>query len=722
MEPQSIVQVVVDAPLSGSFSYLSPWPLAPGQRVRVPFGSRVLCGVVVTATVQDVNPSKLRSIEAVLAGLPPLPQAFLDLVHFAADYYHYPLGQTLFTALPTSLREPREISPLDQRSYSLNVAGLQAVPPARQRARLALWQALQQPLSLSQAKEVTPQAVKLLREWELAGQLERCELAPPDLLVTPGPALTEEQQQVLQELRASQGFQPFLLHGITGSGKTEVYLQGIADQLRQRQQVLVLVPEINLTPQLISRFISRFPASHIVVQHSQLADKERLHGWLDAWQGRVDIVIGTRLSVFIPLPRLGLVIVDEEHDGSFKQQDGLRYHARDLAVWRARQMGVAVVLGSATPSLESMANVAAGRYRRLRLTRRAHGAASLPQIHLLDVRRQKLAEGLAEGVVLALRQRLQRGEMSLVFINRRGFAPVLACTDCGWTSGCSRCSAKLVLHLLARKLCCHHCGWEQAIPHACPDCGNPDIKPLGEGTQRLESALKRMLPAARVLRIDRDTTSRKQAWDEVYRQVHAGEVDVLVGTQMLAKGHDFGALSLVVALNADGGLYSADYRASERLFAQLMQVAGRAGRADVSGEVLIQTCWPEHELYQALVRHDFDDYAQTLLEERRKAGFPPSVFQALLRADSVSQDKAMAFLQEVRQCMQRAASEVQISGPAPALMARLANRERAQLVLETSQRALLHRFLDQYLPLVKEIAKHHSRELRWSLDVDPQEL
>ena len=425
------------------------------------------------------------------------------------------------------------------------------------------------------------------------------------------------------------------------------------------------------------------------MQHSHLADGERLKGWLDGWQGRADVVIGTRLSVFTPLPRLGLIVVDEEHDGSFKQQDGLRYHARDLAIWRARRAAVPILLGSATPSLETMANVEAGRYRRLSLSRRAWRgqAAGCP---LGRRAAAKLAEGLSEPVIEALRQRPARGEMSLVFINRRGFAPVVACTDCGWTSGRPRCSAKLVVHLLERKLRCHHCGWEEAVPRSCPDCGNPDIKPLGEGTQRLESALTRLFPTARILRIDRDTTSRKEAWDDIYRKVHAGEVDMLVGTQMLAKGHDFGTLSLVVALGADGGLYSADFRASERLFAQLMQVAGRAGRAD-AGEVLIQTQWPDHELYQALARHDFDGYANTLLDERRIAGFPPCAYQALLRADSPSLEQATAFSPR-RGLAEPLSAQVLISGPAPALMVRLANRERAQLVLEAPQRQALHAF------------------------------
>ncbi|UTH74932.1 primosomal protein N' [Chromobacterium sp. IIBBL 290-4] len=726
MNGSDLVQVAIDVPLSGTFSYLTQSAVMPGARVRVPFGNRLVCGVVVTPIpgegVEALDASKLKRIEMVLDGLPPLPDEFLQLVRFASSYYHHPLGQTLFTALPTGLRDPKNPSRLDKRPFALSAGGLAEAPPARQKARLALWQAMQDgPLTLEAAKAVTPQAGKLLSAWLAEGLAERVSPEPVPLRLGDAPELKDEQAQALAALRAQPGFQPWLLHGVTGSGKTEVYLQLIADHLAARRQALVLVPEINLTPQLIDRFASRFPASRIVVQHSHLADGERMHGWLDAWHGEADVVIGTRLSVFTPLPRLGLIVVDEEHDGSFKQQDGLRYHARDLAIWRARRAGIPVLLGSATPSLETVANVEAGRYRKLALNRRAHGSARLPDVRLVDTRRKKLAEGLSEPVLEALKARLARQEMSLVFINRRGFAPVVACTACGWTSGCPHCSAKLVVHLMERKLRCHHCGWEEPVPRACPDCGDPDIKPLGEGTQRLESALQRMLPEARVLRIDRDTTSRKDAWDEVYRKVHAGEVDILVGTQMLAKGHDFGTLSLVAVLGADGGLYSADFRASERLFSQLMQVAGRAGRAEAAGEVLVQTQWPDHPLYHALVAHDFDGYAASLLDERRQAGFPPGVFQALLRADCPELAQATAFLRQARDLLEPLAEGVLISGPAPALMARLAQRERAQLVLESPQRGALHRLLDQLQPVLDGLAKSHGRALRWSLDVDPQD-
>ncbi len=717
-------QVLVDVPLFGAFTYLSHFDVMAGQRVVVPFGKRQLCGVVVTGIPPEgVDESRLKSIIRPLEGLPPLPADFLRLVSFASAYYHYPEGQTLFTALPTALRDPKDIRLVDERLFGLTDAGLAEAPPARSRGRLALWQAMQDgPVSLAAARELYAQAGKWLAEELDAGRVERVEPEPTPLTVGNTPPLTGQQAAALEQLYAAPaGYSAWLLHGVTGSGKTEVYLQWIARLLAAGRQVLVLVPEINLTPQLINRFLLRFPASRIAVQHSNLADGERLRGWVDAWQGRADVVIGTRLSVFTPMPRLGLIVVDEEHDGSFKQQDGLRYHARDLAVWRAREAGVPVLLGSATPSLETMANVEAGRYRRLVLDKRAHGAASLPRVGLIDTRRLRLQDGLSPQVMSALEARLAKQEMSLVFINRRGFAPVLACTDCGWTSGCPRCSTRLVLHLRERQLRCHHCGWEETVPPACPECGAPDIKPLGEGTQRLETALAHRFPQARILRIDRDTTQRKQAWDEIYRSVNAGEVDILVGTQMLAKGHDFGNLSLVTVLGADGGLYSADFRAAERLFAQLMQVAGRAGRADAPGEVLVQTQWPDHPLYQALIRHDFDGFARHLLSERRQLGFPPAAYQAMLRADAPALQDASRFLTAVRAAAESLAEGVLVSGPAPALMVRLANRERAQLVLESSSRQALHAFIDQLLPLAEAEARRQSRGLRWSLDVDPQE-
>ncbi|MGL6070604.1 primosomal protein N' [Craterilacuibacter sp.] len=725
MDTFETVEVLLDVPLHGTFTYLAPAALAPGTRVEVNFRGRKQCAVVSSGVVSPaLDPAKIKPVAGVFDELPPLPAALLRLIDFVAAYYHYPKGAALFTALPTALRVPQAARLADRRLWGLTTVGLAEAPPPRQRARLALWQALQGgALPLAALRAVSMQAGKVLAQWQEEGKAERVLPALPELAVAAGPGLNQEQQAALDAISASFGhFQSWLLQGVTGSGKTEVYLRLIECALAAGRQVLVLVPEISLTPQLLQRFAGRFPATRIAALHSSLADGERLEAWVDAWQGRAGIVIGTRLSVFVPLPALGLIVVDEEHDGSLKQQDGLRYHARDLAIWRARDAGVPIVLGSATPSLETVANAEAGRYRRLYLRERAHAGAVLPAVHLVDTRLLRLTDGLSEPVVAALQKRLQRREMSLVFINRRGYSPVLACPQCGWTSGCKRCSSKLVLHLMQRVLRCHHCGWEEAVPRVCPDCGNLDIQPLGEGTQRLESAIQRLLPEARVLRIDRDSTRSKDAWDEVYRKVHAGEVDILIGTQMLAKGHDFGALSLVLVLGADGGLYSADFRAGERLFSMLMQVAGRAGRAGLRGEVLVQTQWPEHPLYLSLVAHDFDGFAIRELAARRDAHFPPLIFQALLRADAHAAHEADAFLQQVKDEAGAWAGPVALFGPAPATMARLAGRERMQLVIECADRRALHQFLDSLLPVLAGLGRKAARGLRWSLDVDPTEM
>ena len=717
--PPVIVQVAFDVPLDRVFDYLAPRPLPAGVRVLAQFGPRKLVGVVVGQVA--ASPHQLRPLLAVLDELPPLPDDWLALTRFAARYYHYPLGQTLFTALPTALRNPPRRALAMPPVYALSEAGAAWQPPARAARQLALWARLRQgPLALDdEARALHPQAGKLLREWLAAGWLAQVTPAQAAMTVSPGPALTDEQREVVDGLSWA-GFSATLLDGITGSGKTEVYLQWIAQALAAGRQALVLVPEINLTPQLEARFRARFPHTPTVCLHSNLADGARAQAWLAAWEGRARLVIGTRLAVFTPLPELGLIVVDEEHDGSFKQQDGLRYHARDLAVWRAQQAGAPVVLGSATPSLESVAAVQAGRYRHARLTRRA-SAAALPQIHLLDIRRQLLDEGLSAAAWQALADGLAAGETSLVFINRRGWAPVLACVDCGWLSSCPHCAARLVLHWHDRRLQCHHCGHHEAIPHACPSCGNPDLKPLGQGTQRIEAALRRQFPQARIARIDRDTVSRRDAWAEIDRQVRAGELDILVGTQMLAKGHDFPSLSRVVALNADGGLYSADFRAEEHLFALLTQVAGRAGRGALPGQVWVQTQFPDHPLYLALREHDVAGFAQRLLEERASAGYPPAVFQALLRADAPELDTAMAFLREVRQYA-ACHGDVLSLGPAPASMARLAGRERAQLLLQAERRAPLHAALSALRAGLDDWARPFGSALRWSLDVDPQEL
>ncbi|THF60743.1 primosomal protein N', partial [Pseudothauera nasutitermitis] len=535
------------------------------------------------------------------------------------------------------------------------------------------------------------------------------------------PALTDEQAGVLAEFeRAPPGFAAWLLQGVTGSGKTEVYLRLAERTLRAGRQVLMLVPEIALTPQLEARVAARFPAAEVVSLHSGLAEGARSRGFVRALEGHADLVLGTRLAVFAALPRLGLILVDEEHDASYKQQEGVRYSARDLAVWRARQRGVPVVLGSATPSLESWQHARGGRYRHLRLERRAL-ASELPTVRCVDTRRLKLDEGLSPALCKAIEARLERGEQSLVFLNRRGYAPVLSCPACGWVSTCPHCTANLVVHLADRRLRCHHCGCDGPIPHACPSCGNQDIQPFGRGTQRIEARLGERFPQARILRVDRDSARTRAQWENLLAAIAGGEADILVGTQMMAKGHDFPRLTLVGVVGADASLHAADFRAPERLFQQLMQVGGRAGRAHLAGEVLIQTEYPAHPLYQCLARHDFDAFAALELEERRQAGFPPLTHQAMLRADAPALDAAVEFLRAAaRLAAERAPAGLRVYDPVPMRMTRLARRERAQLLVEADARAPLQAFLGEWLAALR--ALRTPRELRWNVDVDPLEV
>ena len=664
----TIVRVALDVPLHRCFDYLAPDASADdiGCRVRVPFGRRSVIGVIVELPDDSAYaPAQLKQVEAILPE-PRLPADWFRLTEFCAAYYQAPLGEVMLSTLP---------------------AGLRRVDPPKAREP-------------KPAKEVP--------------------------LPTLAPELTAEQQAALATVREhADGFSPFLLFGVTGSGKTEVYLSLIADALAKGGQVLVLVPEINLTPQLEARVAGRFPAAGLVSLHSELTEAARLRNWQAAFSGQARIVLGTRLSVFAPLPDLALIIVDEEHDPSFKQQDGMRYSARDVAVFRAHERKVPIVLGSATPSLETWANATAkemrGRYKLLTLKERAIEQARLPSVERIDLRKEKTEEGLSGILLEAIEKRLARGEQSLVFLNRRGYAPVLACTACGWISNCKRCAANLVLHMADRRLRCHHCGYESGVPRTCPTCGNQDIHPFGRGTQRLEEFLAERFPKARILRADRDVAKSRKQWEVLVEKIHAGEADILVGTQMLAKGHDFPKLTLVGVVGADAALFAADCRAPERLFAQLMQVAGRAGRAQLPGQVLIQTQYPDHPLYAAIVKHDYPAFASTQLAERKVAGFPPYSHQAMLRAEAPKMADAIAFLATARAWPEIAAHPaVALYDPVPMRMARLANLERGQLLVECASRPALQAFLTAWQPVLDGI-RSPSR-LRWHLEVDPLEF
>ena len=669
-----IVRVALDVPLYRYFDYLVPGDEQVtaadiGRRVQVPFGRRTMIGIIVDLPpTSDLPNEQLRPIETVLHDLPRLPDAWLRLTEFCAGYYHAPPGQVMLSTLPVALRSPK------------------SAKGARRLARPATSAAGGQAL----------------------------------------PALRAEQEAALAAIhQAGPGFHSFLLHGVTGSGKTEVYLRLIESSLLAGKQALLLVPEINLTPQLEARVAARFPSVALVSLHSGLGEAARQRNWQAALTGTARIVLGTRLAAFTPLPELGLIIVDEEHDPSFKQQDGVRYSARDLAVFRARQLAIPIVLGSATPSLESWANATAGvgrsRYQLLSLRERAVAGARLPLVRRIDTRLDRAENGLSAALRAALAQRLECGEQSLLFLNRRGYAPVVGCPACGWTSGCPRCAAHLVLHLRDRCLRCHHCGFAVPVTKACPTCGNQNLIAFGRGTQRLEATLAEIFPQARVLRVDRDSASTRRQWEALAARIDGGQADILVGTQMLAKGHDFARLTLVGVIAPDAALFAADWRAAERLFAQLMQVAGRAGRAERPGEVLIQTQFPEHPLYQALIEHDYPAFAAVQLAERRQAGFPPYAYQAVLRAEAREMGEALAFLATARAAaLEVDSAAVTAYDPVPMRLARRANRERAQLLVESGSRRALQAFLSTWQ--LRLVALKLPAQLSWHLEVDPLEL
>ena len=658
-----ILRVALDVPLPRLFDYTVDAVTQEdvGRCIRVPFGNGEKIGVIV-ALADTSEHAKLKQAGEILRALPALPADWLALTEFCSRYYQHPLGEVMALALPPQLRRGK-------------------LPAVRK-----------------------------------AKPIQVIEQAAPQL-----PELLPEQASAVAAVAADFGrYAAFLLHGVTGSGKTEVYLRLIEQTLAQGRQALMLVPEIALTPQLESRVAARFPNALVFSAHSGMTEGARSRGFIAALDGRADIVLGTRLAVFSPLPRLGLIVVDEEHDASFKQQEGLRYSARDVAVWRAHQCAVPIVLGSATPSLETFFHAGSGRYRLLELSRRAV-ALEMPTVRCIDTRREKLQDGMSSALLAALEVRLARSEQSLVFLNRRGYAPVLACPACGWVSRCSRCAANLVVHLADRRLRCHHCGLEEIIPKHCPGCGNLDIHPFGRGTQRLEEALAARFPNARILRVDRDSASTPKKWQALLETIHEGRADILVGTQMLAKGHDFPRLTLVGVVGADAALFAADFRAPERLFSQLMQVGGWSGRAALPGEVLIQTEYPTHPLYQALEAHDYPRFANSQLGERRAAGFPPFVFQVLLRAEARQLDDALAFLKVAAATARELLPEgVSLYDPVPMRLYRVMALERAQLLAESMSRPALQAFLARWVSRL--YLQKAPRDLRWHIDVDPLEF
>jgi primosomal protein N' (replication factor Y) len=730
---EKILRVAVPSPLYRRFDYLAPEGgpeiarLRPGIRVRVPFGRSQQIGVVLEIRDDSpVPPESLRSVLEILDTQPLLPPDLLKLADWAQRYYHHPPGEVFSTLLPVLLRQGRAIRRKEELLWRVTAAGHTALTETkiqrapRQRVLLEYLAVHSAGVPATQTRRELPDATRTVRALRDKGWVEaiasQSEIV--ERSVSP-PLLNRYQNEAVKNIgQALDEFAVFLLDGVTGSGKTEVYLRTVETVLARGCQALLLVPEIGLTPQLLMRFTERL-TKPLAVLHSNLTDWERLDAWTSAQNGSASVIIGTRSAIFAPLQKPGVIIIDEEHDLSFKQQDGFRYHARDLAVVRARQWNIPVVLGSATPALESLQNVRSGRYRYLSLPERV-GDAVEPAIEVLDVRRQRMEEGLSAPLLARMRAHLAQDGQVLLFLNRRGFAPTLICHECGWLAQCRRCDARLTVHLRRQRLICHHCGAEQPVEVACPSCGSVDLRALGQGTERLERVLKREFPTVGIARIDRDSTRRKGSLQNLLNEIHEGKRRILIGTQMLAKGHHFPAVTLVGIVDADQGLFGADFRASERMAQLIVQVAGRAGRAQRPGTVVIQTHHPQHPLLRVLVTEGYSAFATAALNERREAWLPPFTWQALLRAEALQADVPHRFLRETMDLGSQFMHGVELFGPVPAPMERRAGRYRAQLLIQAAQRRHLHEFLGRWVGQLGTLKT--ARKVRWSLDVDPQDL
>ena len=727
-----ILKVALDVPLDRVFDYKTDKANTQiGQYVAVPFGARKMIGVVVG--ISDTSAIESKKLKSIIRLDPEVifDELSFKLFQFCSQYYHYPLGQTILSAVPSRLKKLNTKAMAKKYLYRLTPKaielGVDQLPPRQtilKRIVMALIDAnLLDESSLRSISSAWKKSIKTLHEM---GWVEKEEVILDDKVYTqaPVPLLNNDQQEAFDEIiKTKQGFKAWLLYGITGSGKTEVYIRLIEEALKKEHaQVLVLVPEINLTPQLESRFRSRFEKNMLVTLH--LTDIERLTHCRLAKEGQAQIVIGTRLSVFTPMPHLSLIIIDEEHDASFKQQEGLRYHARDVAIFRAKSENIPIVMGTATPSLETWFNATNTKDNKkfgfLKLTLRAVKDSALPEIKCIDIAKSSVTKGFSPYLIDAIRDRLNKKEQSLIFINRRGFAPVLLCSSCQWTGRCHRCSSRLVVHLNQKRLRCHHCGHDEKMPQQCPSCGNTDLYPTGLGTQRIEETLKEFFPEARILRVDRDSTRTKEALNDLFLKMKHREIDILIGTQMLSKGHDFPHLSLVGVLDTDQALYSPDFRASERLFSQLMQVSGRAGRANIKGEVYIQTAFPNHPIFEALKTHDYEYFANELLKERKLAELSPFTFLVLLKAEAHQLSHVMEFLKDAMIHAQKLSTHVTVYNPVRPIMERLKGMERAQLVLQASSRVALQKLLDDWVPYLREIKL--GQKVKWVVDVDPLEF
>jgi primosomal protein N' (replication factor Y) len=738
MLKEAILRMAVPAPLQTSFDYLAPkgidtTALRPGERFMVPFGRVERCAVLLeVVTETEVEKARLRRASRRLDRGPLIGAKELELLLWASDYYHHPVGEVVAAALPLRLRKGKPLAAGARPGWRLTAAGREQLPQELKRAprQAAVLNVLQHsPEGVLAQEEIYARCDEcrgVLRALAQKGWVESWALeAIPSSGAQPSPenpghCLNPTQKAAVDAVLESEGsFQPFLLDGVTGSGKTEVYLGLVEQMVAQGRQVLVLVPEIGLTPQLLERFRRRL-AVPLALLHSGLSDLERERAWMAAANGEALVIMGTRSAVFTPVPNLGMVVVDEEHDLSFKQQEGFRYSARDLALVLGRQHSCPVLLGSATPSLESLNNVAAGRFRRLLLPERA-GKASPPRLDLLDVRSVRLDGGLSPTMARMVSEELEAGNQVLLFLNRRGYAPQITCYDCGWVAECRRCDARMTLHLGSNILWCHHCGSQRRTDEKCPECGGADLHPLGQGTERLEEVLQQRFPGAGIARVDRDSTRHKGSLEQLLGDIREGKYSLLLGTQMLAKGHHFPNVTLVGILDVDQGLFGVDFRAAERMAQLIVQVSGRAGRAEKPGRVIIQTRHPDHPLLQTLIRQGYDAFAMEALRERRAAGLPPFSYQALIRAEAPKEGAPKAFLEQASELVQGLVCQgVELWGPVPAPMERRAGRFRAHLLLQAPNRADLQRLLRQWLPRIQELQS--ARRVRWSVDVDPQEM
>ncbi|RUO59163.1 primosomal protein N' [Pseudidiomarina marina] len=721
----TIIQTALPVPLPRQFDYDCEQLPAVGARVRVPFGNRELVGVCLGEASAPDDSFQRKAVLEVIDDEPLWPRPIWRLLEWAADYYHHPLGDVIQNAMPVLLRQGERASYQATTRYQVTEQGAQISPNDLKRAvqQQRLLAALQQQPLLSRdirMQEFSPSALKALQD---KGWVEAVEHIPAavqswSLKIAAEPLqLNPEQALAVAAIGAAKQHQTYLLEGVTGSGKTEVYLQAMADVLRRGQQVLMLVPEIGLTPQTLKRFQQRFDVP-IVMLHSALTDRERLDAWLDARAGSAAIIIGTRSAIFTPCKALGMIIVDEEHDASLKQQDGFRYHARDLAVMRGHEEQVPVILGSATPSFETLNNALNKRYAHLQLSRRA-GQAKPARHVVMDIKNLPLKAGLSQPLLGLMREHLDAGQQVLLFLNRRGFAPALLCHECGWLAQCRRCDAYYTVHQGSKQLQCHHCGAQQPIPRQCHDCGSTQLIGRGVGTEQLEQLLQEQFPDYPVLRIDRDSTRKKGSLQQHLQDAHDNKYPILVGTQMLAKGHHFPDVTLAALLDVDGALYSADFRAAERLGQMFTQVAGRAGRASKPGTVVLQTHHPEHELIQDLINNGYGHFAQSALRERQLTHLPPFSQHALFRAEANNADAVIAALEAIATLFPQR-DDVIVLGPIPAVMERRAGRYRYQLLIQTQQRAMRAQLLRYVLPQLEKLPQ--LRKVRWSLDIDPQDF